>query len=440
MPPFLVRDGTHNLPHEWMPVTTPQPQQSLPFEILPFDEMPQVINPPSGYILNANNDPVGTTLDNNALNQVRPGGGLYYLSPGYATGFRMGRIQRLFDEMMASGDPISMDDFADVQSNHQLLDAEVLTPYLLAAHANGLAAGAPAPLAALAGDPEVAEAINRLASWDFGSPTGILEGFDPGDLPGVLSEPSQDEIDSSVAATIYSTWRGQAVRNVIDGTLDRFGLGAFAPGSSLSLSALRNLLDGFDSMQGAGASGIQFFEVPGIGDPAAARDIILLDSLREALNLLASDEFTPAFGNSTDQNDYRWGKLHRIVFSHPLGAPFDIPRDGGLPTPGPGLAGVARSGGLGAVDASSHSARADGLNDFMFGSGPARRFLGALPPTGSQGWEVIPGGQSGLPGNPFQIDQLLLWLTNRHHPMRRLPSEAIADTTRFRIFIPGDLE
>ena len=65
------------------PCQHPQPGQAIPYEILPFAEMPQVVNPPAGWFVNANNDPAGTTLDNNPLNQLRPGGGLYYLSPGY---------------------------------------------------------------------------------------------------------------------------------------------------------------------------------------------------------------------------------------------------------------------------------------------------------------------------------------------------------------------
>ena len=32
---------------------------------------------------------------------------------------------------------------------------------------------------------------------------------------------------------------------------------------------------------------------------------------------LAGPSFAPAFGGSPAQNDYRWGKLHRIVFEHP---------------------------------------------------------------------------------------------------------------------------
>ena len=68
--------------------------------------------------------------------------------------------------------------------------------------------------------------------------------------------------------------------------------------------------------------------MPGVGDQNVARDIILLECLQDALDLLASAEFAPAFGNSTDLADYRWGKLHRIVFGHFLGGPFDIPPPG----------------------------------------------------------------------------------------------------------------
>lgn len=436
IPPWLIRDGTHQLKHEWLPVQNPQPRQSLPFEILPFAEMPQIVNPPAGYVINANNDPVGTSLDNNPLNQLRPGGGLYYLSPGYATGFRAGRIQRLFDEALAGDGMVTGDELRGFQANHQLLDAEVLVPYLTGAFANAVAPGADPNLAALAGDPGVAEAIGRLAAWDFSTPTGIQEGFDPGDDPQALPAPGAAEVDASIAATIYSAWRGQAVQAVIDGTLAGFGLQDFAPGSSVAMAALRNLLDTFPQNQGVGASGIDFFEVPGVGDREDARDVVLLTSLRGALDLLASDDFAPAFAHSTDQDDYRWGRLHRIVFDHPLGAPFSVPPAGGFDDLAPGLPGVARSGGFGAVDASSHSARADGVNEFMFGSGPSRRFFGTLAPDGPVPFEVIPGGESGVLGHPFYANQLPLWLTHGIHPFAYRPGDVVDQTAIFEVFMP----
>ena len=218
IPPYLIRDGSHTLQHEWLAVQNPQPGQAVPFEILPFEEMPQVVNPAAGYVINANNDPVGTTLDNNPLNQLRPGGGLYYLNPGYATGFRAGRIQRLVDAAIAAG-PIDRDDMKRIQANTQLLDAEVLTPFILEAWNNAATPGADPALADFLGDAEVGEAIVRLALWDYSTPTGIPEGYDASDPDGQLQPPTSGEVAASIAATIYSTWRGQAVQRIIDGTL-----------------------------------------------------------------------------------------------------------------------------------------------------------------------------------------------------------------------------
>ncbi|MEM8934480.1 MAG: penicillin acylase family protein, partial [Acidobacteriota bacterium] len=257
VPPFLIRDGTHTLPHEWMAVQNPQPNQSLGFEILPFDEMPQVVNPSAGYIANANNDPIGTTLDNNPLNQLRPGGGLFYLSPGYAS-LRQGRVDRELQEQLDEG-PVTVDHLKAIQGNNQLLDAELIAPYVLAAFANANQPSAPAELQNLAADAGVAEAITRLMAWDFSSPTGIQAGYDPGDDPSNLPAPSADEIAHSIAATVWSAFRGQLVQDVIDGTLTSVGLGDFAPGGRQSYNAVANLLQSFDTNQGLGASGVPFF-------------------------------------------------------------------------------------------------------------------------------------------------------------------------------------
>jgi penicillin amidase len=435
-PPYLIRDGSGGLQHEWLPATNPTPDQSLGYAILPFEEMPHAVNPERGYILNCNNDPVGTSLDNIPFNQLRPGGGLYYLSPGYASGFRQGRLVRAFEQALEdTGNQLTVGDFARLQGNNQLLDAEVLVPYILAAFENASGGGAPPELAALAADAGIAEAVGRLTAWDFSTPTGIQGGFDPEDDPFNLPAPDAAEIEASVAATIYSTWRGQAVQNIIDASLGP--LASEGPGSNLAMTALRNLLDNFPQRQGVGTSGLPFFVVPGVPNPEAARDVILLQSLRDALDLLASDTFAAAFANSTDQADYRWGYLHRITFDHPFGGPFSIPTaGGGFPDLAPGLSGIARSGGFGALDASSHSARADGLNEFKFGSGPARRFVGHLTPGGVDAMQVIPGGQSGVLGSPFQFDQLLLWLTNHYHPVYLTPGQVVGAIETYQQLFP----
>ena len=136
--------------------------------------------------------------------------------------------------------------------------------------------------------------------------------------------------------------------------------------------------------------------------------------------------------------DYRWGKLHRIKFDHPLDMdPFNVPNGGGFMDLAPDLPGLARQGGFEAVDASRHSARADGLNEFMFGSGPARRFVGEMTPDGVIGHQTIPGGQSGVFLHPNYSSQLPLWLTNSYHPLAFGSEEGDAVAVTSYTFGPG---
>jgi penicillin amidase len=429
--PSFLRDGRGG--NEWLPVTNPQPGQAIPYEILPQEEMPHIINPP--YFVNANNDPAGVTLDNDPFNQLRTGGGIYYLEYTYAIGTRAGRITQALEDKLAMGD-VSFEDMQEIQADVVLLDAQVFTPYILAAFDNASNGAAP-ELTDLAGDPRVTEAIGRLTEWGYNTPTGVDTGYDSSDVDGAFSPPTADEIADSIAATIYSVWRGQALANIIAGTLAGVGLGT--PSSGSSVKALRNLLDNFDTNQGIGASGLDFFNVPGLADADDRRDFLLLQSLVDALDLLAGPKFSAAFGGSTDQEDYRWGRLHRIVFDSPLGGPFNIPPAAGIPPSFPDLDGVATDGGFGVVDASSHSAYADNSQRFRFGSGPNRRYVGELgTKAGSiRGETILPGGNSGVLGSPFYGNLLPRWLTNDTYDIRfkRGDVNKAADTET--VFVPA---
>ena len=422
IPPFLIRDGSGAAHHDWLPVQNPQPNQATPYEILPANEMPFVINPAAGYIANANNDPIGYSLDNDPLNQVRPNGGIYYLAPGDAPAYRIGRIDRVLSGLIAAGHKITAADMQALQANTQSLDAELILPYLLAAYDDATAEGAWSQLAGLAADPRIGEAIARLRAWDYSNPTGIQAGFDPGDNPLALPVPGQAELDASVAATLYATWRSFALHNTIDATLTAVGLQNYLPGGSDALNGLKFLLDAFPVLQGHGASGLPFFNAPGAPDPASARDFVLLYSLENALDQLASPAMAPAFGGSTNLADYHWGRLHRIVFAHPLGGPFSIPGQDGFTSPygildlSPDLPGIARGGAWQVVDVADFNLRAKGPNDFMFSHGPARRFVGEMSSTISAS-EVIPGGNSAVLGSVHYADQLPLWLSNLYHPL-----------------------
>jgi penicillin amidase len=418
LPPYVIRDGSG--PSNWVPDPARSQGQSIPFAVLPPDEMPHTVNPANGFFVNANNDPAGTTLDNDPLNQFRPSKptAIYYLNPGYAIGMRAGRITRLIQQQLDAGRAISLHDMQRFQANTQQLDAELLTPFLVDAFDHAAAPGAAPELAALAADPEVAEAIGRLAAWDYSTPTGIEAGWDAHDRFGRRSAgvPTA-EARASVAATLYNVWRGHAIRRIIDARLA--SLGTPGVGSTEALKALHHLLS-TTPYTGVGASGVDFIPEPAALDAATRRDLALLGALRAALDALASNAFDPAFGGSTDQDDYRWGKLHRIVFDHPFNPAYSIPPAAGFEDVGPGLRGLARDGGYNVVNASGFSARATGLDSFMFGGGPVRRYVGQPgfgPPwnAGIRAFNVIPGGPSGVPGDPLYATQLGTWLTADYH-------------------------
>ena len=61
LPPWFIRDGTGG--NEWLSASTILTVKPCRTD-LPPDEMPQLQDPPAGFFVNANNDPVGTTLDN----------------------------------------------------------------------------------------------------------------------------------------------------------------------------------------------------------------------------------------------------------------------------------------------------------------------------------------------------------------------------------------
>jgi len=437
LPPFFVRDGSG--PHNWVPDPQRSQGQAIPYAILPFDEMPQAVNPPAGFFANANNDPAGTTLDNDPLNQRRPGNpdAIYYLNPGYDEGFRAGRITRLLREKIDAGDTISLTELRRMQANNQSLDAELLMPFLLRAHANAVAAGAPPELAALAADPRLAEAVERLRNWDFSTFTGIPEGWDWTDKNGFrLPVVPQHEIDASVATTIQNVWRAKLIRNVVDATLRR--VGAPGTGSTSALKAVFHLLRQ-DSFTGVGHSGVDFFPEPAGLAAEQRRDVAILQAMVDALDALAGPDFEPAFAGSTDQDDYRWGLLHRITFDHTLGGERSVPPGAGFEDVSDQLRGFARDGGFEVVNASGFGARSDRWNDFRFGGGPVRRYAGAagasrVPGASVVGFNQIPGGSSGVAGHPLEASQLPGWLTADQHAVGMFERDALKGATAVEEF------
>lgn len=433
LPPAFIRDGTGG--NEWISAP-PSGGGAIPYALLPLREFPRVVNPPAGFVVNANNDPAGLTLGNDPLSRLRPDGGIYYLAPGFDAGFRAGRITQRIRQVLGAG-KMNFEEMQAIQADVTMLDARVLVPAIAAAFASARREGAPAPLAALGADPAVADAVERLAAWDGSTPTGVLEGFDAFFVRPPLSPPTEDEIGRSVAATIYAVWRGQFIRNVIDARLTPLGLPV--PPSQQAMTAIRHLLDAFPERHGVGASGIDFFAVPGVSaSPEDRRDLVVLQSLSGALSLLSGPSFAPAFGGSTNPDDWRWGKLHRIVFAHVLDGPFSIPPAfGQFPAPLAALPGIPRDGGFEVPNASSHSPRADAWDRFMFGSGPSNRLVVELSRGPAKRAESVwPGGTSAIPTSPFYLNLLPLWLRDETVPLHFRAAEIGKDASSITRLVP----
>ena len=434
LPPFFIRNGTGG--NEWLPVSHPQPNQAVPYEILPPAEMPHIVNPAAGFFVNTNNDPAGVTLNNNPLGTKRPGGGIYYLNHNFIdAGFRAGRVTQMIRDRLANG-TISFEDMQKMQADVALFDAEFFVPYITQALKDAKTS-TNSQLRALASVPAVQDAVSRIAAWNFTTPTGIPEGYDAGDPPGLLHPRSSDEIANSVAATLYSVWRGQFVDKTIDAALIPYGLPT--PADEQAVTALRHLLENFSASQGIGASGVNFFNVPGVSSATDRRDIVILESLANSLSLLSGPAFADAFGGSTNLDDYRWGKLHRITFAHILGEPFSIPNAGGVfPQPLPNLPGIPTDGGFRTVDVANHGLRAADEKSFTFDRGPSKRSVFEGEPDGMRGVSSLPGGISGVLGDEFYFNLLPAWLRNEAYD-QLFRRDEVEDRVRSEVkFVPAD--
>jgi penicillin G amidase len=432
-PPYLLRNGTGG--NEWLPVTNRQPNQSLPYEIVPFDELPKVVNPPAGFIVSANNDPTANSFDNNVLNQLRPGGGISYLGIAH-NGYRAGRITDMVRAAVRRG-RITTADVVTMQADTTGIDGQFFTPIISNALDRARRSSTP-ELAALASDPRIVEAVGRLGRWNHTYPTGIPEGYDASDRDGRLGSPSQQEIADSVAATIYALWRGRFVINVLDRPVQRIAPRLPVSTEQQTMQALRRLVVDFDTRKGVGRSGIDFFAVPGILDPADRRDYLVLTSLGEALTMAASDPFKAAFGNSTRQSDYRWGKLHRIVLPSPVGAPYTIPSVGNrFTSPLPGLPGIPVDGGYNVPDVGGNPVRADAPERFTVAIISIRRFVAQATPLGWRSVNSLSGGASEDLGSRFEQNLLRGWLTNDTYPVRMSPQDLIGAVDSVTVFVPA---
>jgi penicillin G amidase len=446
-PPFVIRNGTGG--NEWKALGGPQPaDQSVPYEIVPPAEVAQIENPPAHFFVNANNDPVGNTADNDPLDEALAGTG-HYLGVGYDE-FRAARITELIKSELnliatPPGTPvgdgqISFADMQRMQADVNQMEARRLAGYFVTAVNNAELGGAPAPLASLLNS-RVTDARDRLTAWTYNTPTGF-------DTPGDPGIPSAQDLVDSVATTIYNVAVGQLMTRTFDAKLAASGV-SYRQGTSEGIRGLLKILDKVP-YTGVGVSGLNFFDDTAVSLSAAEeRDILLVKSLQGALDLLGGANFVNAYANSLDVDDYLWGKVHYVIFQSflngelnntqiPGGGVFSIP-----PQPASFPPGKPADGARFTVDVANYGLRPTSESGLSFGSGPNRRSVVEMGPSGPvQAKNVIPGGEDGVVGRPHYGDQIDLWLGNGYHDTLLATDDVVADAASRDNFasIPGCTE
>ncbi len=345
---------------------------------LPSEKIPQAVNPAAGFLVTANNDQVGGTLDNDPLNDD------VYLGYQFANGFRAQRATELLTNAITRSGPgkLRLEDMARFQYDHSSKEAARFLRFLFAA-----AERRPELVTR-----EMAEALDRLRQWGeerdgsppFDTPAGVDPADERNDMPQRSRPITDEEKEDAVATSIFAGFLTRLSRLTLAD--DFAGTGIGVPGGDDATRALLHLLEDEERTD----AGFVVHTKDATGESSLwddrntpereRRDEILLRALRDGL------EFLQGKFSTNDQNQWLWGRIHRVRFQHFLGQAglniFDL---------GP----FAAPGFRETVNPAGFSLNSD---NFDFSGGASMRFVVELDPRGIRARNVLPGGNNGDPG------------------------------------------
>ncbi|HEY3368714.1 MAG TPA: penicillin acylase family protein [Symbiobacteriaceae bacterium] len=320
---------------------------------IPFEELPQIMNPDSGFIATANNKVVDHTYR-------------HHISWDYMPGYRAARIlQRL-----KTTEGLTVQDCAEIQVDVYSIPGEEF-----ATHCRDLKPD----------DPLEQKALKALLSWD-----GYLR---PGSVGGAVYEAMADAAlrrayGPAMGDELMGYWLGKAYHGLAQANA-RVGRATTA-----LLRDLRKRESGFPL--GPTATGV---DRAADCDGAELWRCLLSHALTDAVAYLRR-----TLGD--DPSHWQWGQLHRLKFGHPMSAikllrpifkRVDLPIGGDMSTPCQ-TAFVPHAPFTASAWAPSYRQVVD------FADLEASVC-------------VLPGGQSGQPGSRHYLDLLPLWHQGELHPM-----------------------
>ena len=397
-------------------------------------DYPSVIDPAQGFVLSANNDPSGLSLDSNVENDA------IYIGGPWEDDYRAHRIETLLTELVDAGES-TVATMAETQADHRSALGAQFVPLFLEAieYARDLDENTEFGEAIAPSDGRILDAYrlnqdvfdeveSRLTAWqaaDYDTPSGVDTSYDP-IQPG-------DEANA-VATMIFNAWLPRYSNWIIADERFPGSLLSTITGATGRTRVMTILHDGrgepglasYNPNTGESA----FFDRLGTPEVETSREGMLLMML-DAVTFLSSESTEPGKGGfgTDDMDQWLWGLRHWAHFPSllgsalgsdgalgPIAASFDINArdvpiadDIGSGDPRRDIPGWPRHGD--ALNIDSGNPGWSGTHwDYDFG--PSFRMVIGLGEGTVTGQNILPGGQSAILDDPHYSDQVPLWLAN----------------------------
>ncbi len=425
--------------------------------VVPFEDYPAAMDPEEGYLLTANHDVAGLTLDNDLVDEP------WWIGGPWVAGFRAHTIDSTLASLVADG-TASIETMQALQADQHSSVGTRLLPVLLDAISLGREAFETGPqaddspearLADLYGsDPDgLDEAESRLGDW-YNRGLHAASGVET-----FYNTPGGDDLEDAVATSLHAAWSARFFKGVFD---DEALPDVWNPsGRTGRERTMLLMVDGRgpdnetdlvswnpDTEESA------YFDVLGT-DAVETSDEVALQALLDALSFLRTEPTDDGIGGfgTDDMSQWLWGLRHWVHFDSVLeellgGDEYDallnqfsittrtLPLATGMAQDDPrkDLPGFPRPGDIKAVDAANFSGSG---SNFTYGSGPVFRMVIRLGPDSVSGANVLPGGQSGLTTSPHFADQAELWLGNEALPLWFAPEDVVAHGESREVYVPS---
>ena len=285
------------------------------------EKIPHAKNPEKGYIVTANNDQVGTTLDNNPLDDA------HYTGSLFANGFRGKRITEMVENPSEVGDgddKLSLEEQTAIQNDNKDLVAAKVVPHVIEAVDTVLDESVPngesPDLKAIRklvegrtdGEAELVELKDLLDEWDYVTPK--------------TRNPTGEDVKRSGAALLFNSMMVYLIRDTFADEFKEIGYyrsGHFdVPLSSQLFS--RVLIWMLETPEEAvtwdsTVGDVLVFDDMRTDKTTETRLYQLVSAMLKAKDRLASGQtFATVFGraidspNSSNPEDWVWGNVHGL--------------------------------------------------------------------------------------------------------------------------------